>query len=185
MKDRKTITIDIDGVLNNYPFCWLNFIELHERKKFQTIQDAKTQLGLEHYSVIKEKYRTSGFKSKLPINPVAPSFTKKLKEKGYYIIIATSRPFHLYPHLEKLTSDWLIANQITFDTLERKSEKLLTKYPAISIHIDDELDHTFFFLEKGIDVYIIRRKDLNYDGFEQHKSLKFVNDLNDILKLIG
>ncbi len=184
MNTNKTITIDIDGVLNNYPFCWLDYIELHEQKKFGTIDEAKLQLGTELYSQIKEQYRTSGFKSGIAINPMAPAFTKLLKEKGYTVIIATSRPFHSYPNLEKLTFDWLKSNNITFDALEKKSDHLLLKYPSIKLHIDDELDHARFFLEKEINVFIIPRADIDYKGFEKYKTLKFINELNEILNYI-
>lgn len=180
----KIVTLDIDGVLNNYPFCWLDYIESHENKKFTSIEEAKGVLGQETYSKIKENYRTSGYKKTLPVNPVAADFTSLLKQKGYTIIVSTSRPFHLYPNLEKITYDWLKNSQIAFDHLEKKSEHLLIKYPNISFHVDDELDHTLFFLEKNINVFILRRNDINYQGYEKYKSLRFVNNLNDVLAYI-
>ena len=180
----KVITLDIDGVLNNYPFCWLDYIELQQNKKFNSLTEAKEGLGQEVYSQIKESYRTSGYKGTLPVNPIAADFTKLLKQKGYKIIVSTSRPFHLYPNLEKLTFDWLKYSQITFDCLEKKSEQLLIKYPDILFHVDDELDHTIFFLEKNINVFILRRKDINYEGYEKYKSLRFVESLNDVLAYV-
>jgi hypothetical protein len=180
----KAVTLDIDGVLNNYPFCWLEYIRLQRNEKFDTIDEAKKKLGQETYSQIKENYRTSGYKSTLPVNPFAAEFTKSLKQKGYEIIVSTSRPFHLYPGLEKLTLDWLKANQITFDRLEKKSERLLTDYSNIQFHVDDELDHTIFFLENDIDVFIVKRDDIKYEDYEKYKSLRFVDTLNDVLAFI-
>jgi hypothetical protein len=177
----KFVILDIDGVLNNYPHCWLQYIELHNNQKFNTIEEAKKKLGEAEYKKIKHLYRTSGYKRDIPVNPEAPAFIKKLKQKGYKIIIATSRPFHLYPDLKNLTREWLQKNDILFDALEIKSEQLLTTYPGVEFHVDDELAHSHFFLEKNINVYLIKRHDIDYKDHEQHQSLKFVNTLNDIL----
>lgn len=179
----KTITIDIDGVLNSYPLCWLDYIESQTSQRFNSIDEAKKILGHDFYSKIKDKYRTSGYKSKLPINPLAPDFTKLLKHKGYNIIIITSRPFDLYPNLKKLTFDWLKANNIVFDRLEKKAELLNLGYSP-TYHIDDELEHVYDFLEKDITVFLIKRKDINYEGYENYKSLKFIKNLNEILEYI-
>ncbi|MES2590596.1 MAG: hypothetical protein V4608_01840 [Bacteroidota bacterium] len=179
----KTITIDIDGVLNNYPACWLDYIELQKNQKFNSIEEAKKTLGTDVYSEIKDSYRTSGYKSKLPVNPTAPNFTRLLKEKGYNIVVATSRPFHLYPGLEKLTFDWLKANNIIFDKLERKNALLMTSY-TLNCHIDDELDHVHQFLKEKINVFIIKRDDIKYEGYEDYESLRFVSNLNEVLGYI-
>lgn len=181
---RKTVTLDIDGVLNNYPTCWLDYIELEQKKRFLTIADAKKELGQDVYSEIKEKYRTSGYKSMLPVNPIAPAFTKLLKEKGYKIIIATSRPFDSYEGLRKLTFDWLVNNEITFDFLEKKNETLLSNYGPL-FHVDDELDHVHFFLEKKVKVFIVKRADVYYEDFEKYETLVFVDSLADVIDHIS
>lgn len=180
----KTVTLDIDGVLNNYPSCWLDYIELQQKKRFVTIADAKKELGQDVYSDIKEKYRTSGYKSMLPVNPLAPAFTKFLKEKGYKIIIATSRPFDSYEGLRKLTLEWLTNNGIIFDFLEKKNETLLSNYNPL-FHVDDELEHVHFFLEKKVKVFIVKRADVDYKDFEKYETLVFVNSLTDVLDHIG
>lgn len=177
----KTISIDIDGVLNNYPTCWLDYIELQQNEKFTSIEDAKIKLGERVYSDIKEKYRTSGHKGKIPVNPIASEFTKLLKKTGYKIIIATSRPFDLYPGLETLTLNWLKSNNIEFDFLERKKNLLLKNYNLLC-HVDDELEHVYPLLKENIGVFIIQRADINYEGYENYPTLQLVNNLSDVLK---
>ncbi|HEY0031084.1 MAG TPA: hypothetical protein VGC65_10020 [Bacteroidia bacterium] len=180
----KTATIDIDGVLNNYPACWLDYISMHKKEVYATLAEAKMKLDPEEYKSIKHSYRTSGYKGTIPINSHAIAFTKSLKDMGYTIVIATSRPFHLYPGLKDLTYKWLKEGGIVFDHLEKKSPELLEKYPQIKFHIDDELDHTHFLLNAAIDVFIIRNKDVDYGNHLQYKSLKFVDSLGDVLTLI-
>ncbi len=83
--------------------------------------------------------------------------------------------------LESLTEEWLRLNQIQFDYLESKNEALLEKHPSIQFHVDDELDHALFFLRKNIDVYIVKRSDIDYGNVEMFPTLKFVADLNEVL----
>lgn len=180
----KTVTLDIDGVLNDYPDCWLEYISLQKNKRYQTIEEAKADLGPDTYAEIKNSYRSSGYKSKLQVKAFASDFTKVLKDKGYRIIVATSRPFHSYPELEKLTFDWLVNNNILFDSLQRKNDQLLVNYPQVAFHVDDELDHVIFYLEKNVNVFIVKRKDIQYADYEKYSSLRFVDQLKDILAYI-
>ncbi len=175
------MTLDIDGVLNNYPKCWLDFIELKTGKAFNSLKEAKEHLGEKDYRLIKFDYRTSGYKKELPVNPLAKEFTQNLKSNGYTIVVSTSRPFKDFPKLESLTEEWLRLNQIQFDYLESKNEALLEKHPSIQFHVDDELDHALFFLRKNIDVYIVKRSDIDYGNVEMFPTLKFVADLNEVL----
>lgn len=175
----KTVTIDIDGLLNNYPKCWLDFIYSECHEKFATIAEAKTKLG-EEYKLVKDKYRTSGYKSTLPVNPQAVTLINNLKSKGYKIIVATSRPFDKYPNLRDITFNWLKSNNFEFDVLESKNQTLIDKYNPV-FHIDDELAHVMFYLENSIKVYLLKRADLTYNNCEKFETLKVITSLDEVL----
>ncbi|MEY2829561.1 MAG: 5 nucleotidase, deoxy (Pyrimidine), cytosolic type protein [Bacteroidota bacterium] len=176
----KFISVDIDGILNNYPICWLEFIKIQTAKSFTSTIEAKLNLGDDVYKEIKHLYRTSGYKSKLPVQPFAALATKIIESKGYSIVITTSRPFDKYDGLEELTKQWLINNSITFHHLHKKQADLLDKFPSIIAHIDDEFDHTLIFLEKNITVFLT--SDLSVVQNSKFNQSPLIKQVNNILQ---
>jgi len=128
-------SFDIDGVFNDYPMVWLDFIFQETNRRFESKDQARDFLG-EDYWIIKEKYRMSDFKYQVPINPDAQYLTSALKNRGDKIIIATSRPFNRYPFMRDRTISWLNSKSILFDSLIRKDDLYKEHF---DIHIDDEL----------------------------------------------
>jgi hypothetical protein len=128
-------SFDIDGVLNNYPAVWLNYIFQETNKRYDSKEEARSLLG-EDYWAIKEKYRMSDYKYQVPVNPDAQYLTSALKNRGDRIIIATSRPFSRYPFMQDKTRAWLESNSILFDSLIQKDDLFREDF---DIHIDDEL----------------------------------------------
>ena len=63
---KKIVYIDIDGVLNYYPQCWLDYLNEQIDAKFSSIAEAKdTLLKAQHltvYDQIKAEYRESSYK---------------------------------------------------------------------------------------------------------------------------
>jgi hypothetical protein len=180
----RVVTIDIDGILNNYPDCWLDYIAQETGQRFSSMKEAKSVLPEDEYKKIKSRYRTSGYKRTLPVNPGAVEVTRKLREKGFRIIVATSRPFADYPGLQELTRGWLEDNNISFDDLEKKGPAILDKYPQLEFHIDDELDHCEFLLARNIPVYIVKRRDLSYQPQDHHRTLTFLDRIEDVMSKI-
>ena len=174
----KYCSIDIDGVLNNYPQCWLDYIEEIEHKKFATIAEARNQLGNDRYGEIKHRYRTEGRKTQLPINEAAKQLLKQLKENGFTIIISTSRPFNKYTHLEQLTFDWLKNNGFHFDFLRSKTPDLIREFYPILFHLDDEIEHASFYLQNNIHVFLIERVDLPLP--ENHLLIQHLTVINNV-----
>ena len=97
----KTCTFDIDGIISDYPNCWLKYINIKASTSFTSKDVAKKTIGIDKYNYYKDLYRKSSYKANLPINNGAIETIHQVWEKGYNIVIATSRPFDRYPNLYK------------------------------------------------------------------------------------
>jgi uncharacterized HAD superfamily protein len=120
----KLITIDIDGILNNYPICWINYVNNELGTSYQSKEEIKSSIGIDEYNKIKDKYRNSYYKANIMVNYDSLRFLNRLSSEGDFVIfILTSRPIldkKRYPNLEQLTLKWLIKNNIPFDNLHYK-----------------------------------------------------------------
>ena len=162
---KKYISFDIDGVLNDYPLCWLKFIEDEVGIRFNNTADAKNKLGNLYYE-IKSKYRNSKYKFNLPISNEALSLHADLVNKGYGIVISTSRPINdqLYPNLRSNTEDWLRKKGFHFDVLLYKMSEVLESniLTDIIFHVDDEQKFVDEFKKNGVHAYHLCRNGPNY-----------------------
>lgn len=157
------ISCDIDGILTDYPNCWLDYLASCCGIRYQSIDDAKR--NEKNYKLFKHKYRISGYKGLLKINASAVNVLSILKyERNFSIIIATSRPLYsnTYPNMYKLTITWLMENHVPFDFLEYKelSAAYIDKYDKISFHIDDEEKYAIPIAAKGVPVFLVQREKM-------------------------
>ena len=149
MLKEKTCTFDIDGIISDYPNCWLKYINIKASTSFTSKDVAKKTIGIDKYNYYKDLYRKSSYKANLPINNGAIETIQQVWEKGYNIVIATSRPFERYPNLYKTTYNWLIrAGLSRFDLKSKKS--VIEELSNIEFHVDDELEHCKPFLQANI-----------------------------------
>lgn len=135
---KKIITCDIDGVLTDYPSCWLKFLKEQTGNLYNSTEIAKIKEP--KYAFYKDLYRESNYKATLPINEQNKLALNQLAEK-YDIIFTTSRPLNnkKYPSLKKNTYNWLKNNGLIFEELIFKDEdcKFLENL-NFEFHIDDE-----------------------------------------------
>ena len=182
---KKLISCDIDGILNDYPACWLDYLARRCGERYASIKQAKDLQPL--YKEYKSDYRRSEFKANLPVNPVGVGMLRSLAGKGYGIIMASSRPFDnpLYPDLYRLTWDWLAQNGIPFDELVFKNSTadFTASYPDIAFHIEDERKYAQAIAEKGIKVFLY---SAHLKPGENHsdENIIIVDDLSDIPDII-
>lgn len=174
---KKSVSIDIDGVLNFYPEPWLDFIKIKTNILFISKKEAKKTLGDKIYSQIKDEYRTSTFKENLPINENSVLFLDKLKSNDYFINISTSRPIKdsKYPDLFFLTERWLKKQKIPFDRLLYKVDTatFYNELGPVIFHVDDEIKYAEMLSQKGIKVYLYNNETDNLNN----KLIKPVQDL--------
>ncbi|MBO9698638.1 MAG: hypothetical protein J7604_00445 [Sporocytophaga sp.] len=157
----KKISIDIDGIFNDYPHCWVRFINLAIGANFQAKEDARNSLGEQEYERLKSLYRTSEYKANLEVSDEARSFCDHLTNKGYEIIIATSRPLKSpkYPGLYDLTYNWLKKNDVPFSSLiyKERTDAFLKEVEGVSYHIEDEIEYADFFARNGITTFLYEK----------------------------
>ena len=157
--------IDIDGVLNYYPQCFLDWgleqgVNLGE----------KPELKLE----FKRLYRSSGAKRFIPINYESVTTLRELK-KRYVIVLLTDRPHSQIKRIVFDTYKWLDDNNIYYDFLfwsfGHSKASILRRVPNIKFIIDDSEKTCREFSDIGIKAYWFNG-DCSYDNIVSIRSLK-------------
>ena len=174
MNEKKIISFDIDGVLNDYPKCWVKYINVKMRTNFSSKTQAKKKMGNTKYNSLKHQYRLSSYKYSLPVEKKLIVLMKELKKK-FKIIILTSRPFNQYPKMKLNTYNWLVKKKISFNELYYKDELIFKIYPKIFFHVDNELKECKIFVKKRINCYLLR-KTLS-------KKTKFITNIKSVYSL--
>lgn len=145
------VIVDIDGVLSDYPHNFLKFVEEESGKSLLNQPIENINLYSQFSNIIevevlqdyKHRYRAEGLSRKELVNEGAQEFLHKLKSKGYYIVVLTSRPFNKYKNLYVDTYMWLKENGLTFDMLlydDKKRSKILelSKRGHVKFIVDDD-----------------------------------------------
>lgn len=186
------ISIDIDGILNDYPNPWISFLNEKTNKYYVTREEAKTHLGSETYQLIKDQYRTSTTKANLQINIELVELMQKLYKNNYRFCISTSRPIQdsKYPDLYDLTYNWLSKNNVPFNNLYFKedSNDFFEKVKDVLFHIDDELKYAKLFSNKRIKTYLYNKiyipvkNNIGSEFIIQTNDFSFLETLNTSLK---
>ncbi|OOE93157.1 hypothetical protein [Salinivibrio sp. AR640] len=185
MNEKKYISFDIDGVLNDYPLCWLIYLNNYYLTNYTDIKKARLELGEEKYKKAKYLYRTSGYKLNIPFNFDGLELALFLKNQGYHILVSTSRPIYnrYYGDLKNLTSQWLIKNKFPYDEIVFKMDELVERklYERIHLHIDDELSYAEKMTKLGVKSIIISRNKVlrkNTNIFYESSLLDVIDNWN-------
>lgn len=129
---KEVVICDIDGVLGDYPVSFFKFINEKEGRdiintsnitsldNYEYLKNIMSQDKIMHY---KDLYRKSGAIRNEKVRKGSCEFLKYLKNKGYYIIVLTSRPFDRYSNLYLDTFTWLKENDLYFDMLLSDTKK--------------------------------------------------------------
>lgn len=137
---------DIDGTLGDYHAHFFSFVELWRgessfggngltqsaiwKRNYDGSTDLATFLGLTkvEYRKIKLAYRQGGMKRCMPQVPYAHRTMHSIKDLGYEIWIATTRPYNRLDNVDPDTQFWLANNDLPYDHLlygEDKYEELV------------------------------------------------------------
>jgi hypothetical protein len=160
MLNKKIVSFDIDGVLNNYPVCWLLYLNQQCNIEFSNIDDAKNVLNNDLYESIKKKYRLMGENSEFTlVNHDMIQVVNSFYNAGFQVIISTSRPINSpnFPQLFGLTHQWLVDQGLNFSELIYKDEVLTNHRQLISkikFHVDDEIKYVRVFRSFGVSAYL-------------------------------
>lgn len=174
MPKNKTITCDIDGVLNFYPQTFIDYAQNEYNTAINDLSNYKSQY-FEKYTEIKSAYRYSSYKHEAIARSLVVDELNALASRGYDIHILTTRPFDRFPGMYELTFKWLESIDLNFSSLQSKTK---SKIDVISplFHLDDELDHileiynsnTSFFLFQDLSEVQIITSHNNVTSVTEH-----------------
>lgn len=181
--DQKALVcgFDIDGVLNNYPQSWLDFVYEQTGKVFLDLNELKSTLSYKEYKDLKYKYRESGYKGLLPASEHAAYTTQYLQNIGYHIVILTSRPFDKHPNLFRQTVDWLEYHEIAYDNLianENKYVEVLSRYSNLKFFVDDHRYYANMIAKWGYKVFLL---DNPYNQGQIEDSVERIQNLKEVI----
>lgn len=187
-KDEKVIAIDIDGVLGQYPYWFIKFVNDSLNEDFATLKELNETLGTEMYEDMKDKYRQSGIKSKMPTNDGASTVTNYLKVLGFKIVIITSRPYEKYSRIYPDTLEFLKYNNIYFDAILWDKEKHLTiikEFPNLVALVEDNYDNARAVAKEGYKVLLmLNEEDKCSIKIDHNPNIIRINNLHEIIRNI-
>lgn len=145
LKNTQVIVFDIDGVINNYPYCFIDWVNKTYNDDFKTFEKLKSSIEYQFY---KEQYRLSGAKANQPINIDTVETINKLYDKGEKIVLYTVRPVRKYKRIYYDTITWLKNNGIKYNAIffsDYSKEDFKNLGLNIKCFIDDDLNNVILF----------------------------------------
>lgn len=159
--DKSVVIFDIDGVINNFPICFLDWVRNKKNISCDSVENLKCKLDLKTYENLKIEYRISREKRNQPVNQETLKLMKYLKEQGEIIILFTNRPVSKYKVIYSDTLYWLNTNNIPFDAIYwsdfQKKEDIYKLKFKIKFIIEDNLDNTKNFNHEGHIVFLLEK----------------------------
>lgn len=174
---------DVDGILNDYPRCWLKYLAEKCGTLYDSVNLAKKYEG--EYRRYKDEYRNSSYKANLPVHKKNRDAINSIIAHGYEPLLVTSRPIfdEKYPQLLENTIKWLRNGEVKFDKFEYKDPKaaFLEKYPNVKFHIDDDPNYALKIAEKGVKVYLLQNDNWDFSIIDKRENIQIVRNLEEIL----
>lgn len=116
---KNIVVCDIDGCLNNYPKCFVDWVNAKYGLSLDSIEKVKLMLGCS-YEDVKTLYRTCGVKRDLEVIPCAAESLRLLRSKGYKVHLVTTRMLASGDD----TRYWLAKNKLVHDQLVFTEDKV-------------------------------------------------------------
>lgn len=168
--------IDIDGVLNNYPKCWVDYINKKLHTSFDNLIDVKKKISHYQYTELKKEYRQSEYKAKIIPVDHAKSFLNFLRAKEFLVYILTARPVESMA----ITKQWLTSNRLLHDGViygDDKHNTIISSFPHLKFMVEDNRYLANLVAKWGYTVYLVSNQ---YNQGELHPNVVRVTDLMQI-----
>ena len=188
-KSNKIVGVDIDGVLADYPECFIDFIndkvgtdfkakELNQYNLYEAITDIPTEVMKE----LKHEFRKSGKLKKVGILPGAKEFLQRLKDKDYRIILLSARPYKKYRRIFADTKEWLKENDLAHDAIlwgEDKLNRMIREFgeKSVKFFVEDNLKNANS-ISKSTKVYLLNK---SYNQGVLSENVVRVKNLKEVL----
>lgn len=187
LQNKEVIIFDIDGVINDYPYCFLDWLKVKKNIHYESLDQMKSELDIWSYEKLKTLYRLSRDKRFQPINIKTVEVMQHLKKQGETIILFTNRPVSKYKIIYTDTLYWLNHGEIPFDAIYwsdyQKKEDIYKLKFRIKFIVEDDLDNAKNFNHASADGHIVflLNKKYNQDEFYKNKLLVRIDSPMDIL----
>lgn len=168
LRNTEIIIFDIDGVINNYPDCYLDWVFEKTGARYKSMGDIKAKMDIETYERIKEEYRLSGAKRNQPVQQQTIETMQKLAAMGETIILYTARPVSRYKRIYSDTLHWLKKNRVPFEAIfwsDLKKEDIYKLGLKIKFIVEDDMQNAKFFNHEGYKVFM-----LDYDHNKEYEN---------------
>lgn len=184
LRNKEVVVFDIDGVINYYPDCYLNWVAVTHGQTFVSMEEMKEELNIETYEKYKEEYRLSGVKVDQQINHNTVDTMLKLKALRENIVLYTTRPVSKYKRIYSDTLKWLNKNRVPFDAIywsDYQKEDVYKLGFKIKYIVEDDVTNARFLAKEGYLVYLL---DNNYNqGVELPYAVSRVDNVSEILEI--
>lgn len=185
LKNKQVIACDIDGVLNNYPLNFIQFVNQKLNTSYSNYRDMKSGVEAKTLIDLKDDFRETGLESQGEVNEDSRNFLKTIDRLGKYIILLSSRPVEKHPSLYYNTYDWLRLNNFNFNALyfsKYKHLEIIKKVPNIEFMIEDNRTFANQIAERGFIVFLLSNE---YNRGDIHENVIRVDSLNQIINFIN
>lgn len=195
---------DIDGVIADYCNGFLSWLireasadslkSLADRAR--NLVDSQVwmcaeslKIGEGKWQELKHRFRVTRGKVYLPVFKDSLYLLDLCRQKGFKIVLLTSRPIDRYPNIYTDTLEWLNKHSIPFDAIwwsSDKDEMLLSRnlLPNIDFMVEDNLRYADQMANIGVKVYLINRSNKPIDvGRKKYKrpgQIKIIKSLEEV-----
>ncbi len=188
----KVVAVDIDGVLNEYPKVFYDWLILNaiEFKGTKTLNDTlvKNTIDVKRYLELKDEYRQSGAKRYQAVRDGAKELLNGIRAAGGTVILLSKRPFWKFSRIYADTLQWLDSNGLRFDAVlfdRNKHHKILNDFPNLIAMVEDNPSIASEILSIGKPVILVTGSiniGINVTGAQRVKGP--VEALEEIIKLL-
>ena len=157
-RDAPCVLVDIDGVLSDYPNCFIAWVAKTKNIYFEQADENIDVLPLDTYEQLKREYRQSGIKAHLPVLPGAREMLSRIREAGLKIILITNRPYAEHCRIYADTLQWLKENELPYDAIiwaKDKGFEAVKHFTKVCWAIDDTFANKMRFDKAGVQTVMV------------------------------
>ena len=184
--NKRVAIVDIDGCLTDYPNpVFFSFIKHKTGRDFDNLDDLKRKLGSD-YENLKSLYRSSGLKRSLDLRTDAYKGLSYLRNCGFHIYIATSRPNRM--DVVSDTHYWLNDLALPFDEIFFTGDKTKFHFCTFDrdvIIIDDEFKNISNYLGlTGVKIFHVTQEPSEGSDYSNYFPVSGWSDIIEHVKKV-
>ncbi len=181
-KNKRIMIFDIDGVIADYPNCFVEFINKKLSTNFKNMFEVKDFISPADLFTLKDEYRSCGIKKFIKTKKDVVDFINNIDREKYCIVLLSSRPYSKYLRIYADTLYWLNENKINYDMIfwdEKKDRKILNNFnlDQVEFVVEDNRYYANKISQIGIKVFLLNNI---YNEGKCQKNVIRINNINEI-----